>query len=366
MKQKTTLITLVIMAVLAFAVLAGCAEAVSSDADTRDVPIGQAVVKVAAEADDAADAESDGPEAGDAAGEDDLTADDGEGELPEEPEVSFDPVSEVSIENAPDSVSEFLDMQVCDEFSASDYPASVNPSASQPFAKLSEDDIEAVYLQHPLVGSTKLTEEEVTSLVATLQALKTSSARTVASLWVNYDYAMRLYVVGSNGELWLLDARCDTYSDWLPMVIMFGDKGIAGFGSAAMKALYAVYGAVEARLNEAMPAEVAPFANLVADEVVKAEYFSKFQARTLSGAQTQNLIDLLTQVVIDPRTGSGSLPSMAGGSLSGADASNIQFRLTFANGRILYVGTRDGVVIGDIRYKGEWLPIYSFYQKLFK
>lgn len=363
MKRIASLVGTGLLVAAVIVLLAGCQTLGTADVkDDAGTTLGHAMVRTAEEGGVAEETEDRDTQA-DADAEEGAVAD--EEELPEIV-AAFDPVSEVSVENAPDSVSDFLAMQCCDAFSADDIPASVDPTSTQPFEALSVADIQAVYLQHPLVGSTKLTTEEVSAFVGTLQTLTTSEARAVAEMWVTYNNAYRFYVVGTNGELWLFDARCDMYSDWLPMVVMYGDKGISGFDRDAMDALGAVYDGIEARLNATMPEEVAPFANLEAEEISKAEYYSKLETHELSRRQAESLVSLATQIVINPQTGTGELPPMAGGSLSGGDASDMQFLLTFTNGSTITIGSKEGIVIGGIRYEGDYLPIYSFYQSIFK
>ena len=281
-----------------------------------------------------------------------------------EPTIN-DSASETAVENAPESVSAMLALQSCDAFSSTDYPASIDLTSQQPFARLSTDDVSAVYLQHPLVGSVQLSADEVATLITTLQGLEISEKKANPNLWVKYDNAYRFYVVGSNGELWLFDARCSMYADdALTMAVMFGDEIAIGFDRKAMEAVGAVYGMVEAQLNASMSSKMTPFANLSTSEIAKAEYRSNFDFYPMTEEQTEGLVELLRTVSIDSGQGTGELPELAGADKK-ADATDMQFRLTFTNGATLTVGSRSGIVIGGIRYAGDWRPIYSYYLSMF-
>ena len=101
------------------------------------------------------------------------------------------------------------------------------------------------------------------------------------------------------------------------------------------------------------------------DEVASVEYYYHLKSYALSDDKAEALLGLLREVTINPKTGTGELPELAGGDPNGPDGQDKQFRIIFTNGTTLDVGTRDGFVIGGIRYPEAQSSIDSFYRSIF-
>ena len=280
--------------------------------------------------------------------------------------ASATPVSQAAAASAPASVSDMLAWQAIDSYTWEDYPASIDPTATYPFENLTTDDISAAYVQYPLVGTIELTDDEVADLVGTLRWLKASEEKVVPYYWEHdSDNSYRFYVDGANGERWCLDALCSIYKyDSLTMAIMFGDDLATGFGRASMKELRAVYKKVWSRMGEELPQEMAPFYNLSVSEIAKAEYFSWTELYSMDASRVAELVDVLNNVVISPKTGNALLLALVGVNGKG-DGTTEQFLITFTNGQTLTVGFHEGVVIGGIRYANASQQINSFYKSIF-